>query len=121
MSDVNSPSHQDPFEGEAWDEFVTHVREDSIAKMVDSAIIMHLSPPRPDDVDLDIRYCVELGASLLLDKPIIVIVLPGREDAVPERLRRAADAVVRVDLDTETGREELQAALHDLGLGASDA
>lgn len=44
----------------------------------------------------DINYAVELGLSVLLDKPILVVRPPGME--IPERLRRVADLVVEIDL-----------------------
>ena len=59
--------------------------------------------------DVDLRFAVQLGIFIMLDKPLIVVVLPGR--TVPDRLARVADAVVHADLDLEAGRRELADAL----------
>jgi hypothetical protein len=45
----------------------------------------------------DAKQAVELGFMILLDKPIILAVIPGV--AVPVRLARAADEIVEVDMD----------------------
>lgn len=55
---------------------------------------------------------VEALCNLALDKPLVVVVPPGR--ALSERLRRAADAVVETDIDTEAGQAEFQEVIADL-------
>ena len=52
---------------------------------------------------------VELGASIMLDKPILVVASPGQE--LPERLERVADLIVYADMDTERGRMWLNDAI----------
>ena len=98
-----------PEEQEFWDEFVRHVREDAVKKIADSAWVISLMP---DPERVDIKYAVELGLSIMMDKPLVIVVHP--DAAVPEHLRRVADKILAVDIDTEEGRLELTKAVHDL-------
>ena len=92
-----------------WDDFVDGVRRDALAKISDSAFVMSLVPRG----DTDIKFEVELGLAIMLDKPILAVVLPGA--AVPERLRRVADEIVEADIDLEAGRRAIGAAMERMG------
>ncbi|MCC7423798.1 MAG: hypothetical protein IT428_26330 [Planctomycetaceae bacterium] len=61
---------------------------------------------------VDAKIAVELGAAILLDKPIIVAVVRGTE--VPEKLRRLADSIVEVDPDNPADCVELHRAVVEL-------
>jgi len=65
-----------------------------------------------DRGDPDIDYAVELGLTILLDKPLIVVSAPGAH--IPQRLRRAADRVIEIDLMQPGAREELGRAVNDV-------
>lgn len=70
-----------------------------------SAIFMALVPP-----EWDVKSAVELGAAILMDKPILAVGLPGRQ--VSGHLRRVADVVVEdCDLYSKEGKARLQEAL----------
>lgn len=99
----------EPDEREQWNTFVRHVREDTVKKMSESAFVMHLVP---DAADVDIKFAVELGLSIMLDKPCLAVVMPGTE--VPPRLRLVCDRIVELDMDTEEGRERLTAAIAEM-------
>lgn len=86
----------------AWEEFVTDFRRDALLKMNSSAFVAQLVP---DEDEFDVKFAVELGASIMLNKPILAIVMPGR--TVPSKLRLVADRVVEADLDTEEGRKKI--------------
>jgi hypothetical protein len=58
----------------------------------------------PGKDDVDVKFAVELGLAIMLDKPILAVVQPGTE--VPGRLRQVADAIIVTDLDTEAGKEQ---------------
>lgn len=88
-----------PSERAEWDRFVQHQREHTVQAMAESAYVASLYP---DGGNFDVKYAVELGMALMLDKPIILIVQPGA--VIPARLRKVADAVIEADLDTERGR-----------------
>ncbi len=88
-----------------WDTFVDHVRKNTVKMMTESAFVMSLAPGDAPDI----KFAVELGLAIMLDKPLFVVQMPGRD--VPARLRMVADAVVRADLDTEDGQRVLAARL----------
>lgn len=88
-----------------WDKFVANFREDALMKMTNSAFVAQLVPGKGS---FDVKFAVELGASIMLDKPILAILLPGTE--IPEKLRLIADEIVEADLDTEDGRQLVQEA-----------
>lgn len=90
---------------EVWDEFVDHFRKDALAKMTDSAFIASLVPRG----DFDVKFATELGAAIMLDKPILAIVAPGAR--VSESLRRVAKEIVEADLDLEEGRQQVHEAI----------
>lgn len=93
----------------AWREFVANVRRDTLEKMTDSACVISIMPS-PDDVD--IKFAVELGLGIMLDKPLLLLVQPGA--TIPDRLGRVADEIVEADVDTEHGQKLIKSAL--LGL-----
>lgn len=92
-----------PEEREQWNDFVKRAREDAAAKIDDSAFVISLVPGEPD-----IKFAVELGLSIMYDKPIMAVVLT--DAPVPERLRRVVDEIVELenDVDTEEGQKELE-------------
>lgn len=97
-----------PEEREQWDSMVGHFRRDAVEKITGSAAIISLVPAKED---LDVKFAMELGAAIMLDKPIIAVAMPGVD--VPPKLRLIAESVVEADIDTEEGRKDLAAALSD--------
>jgi nucleoside 2-deoxyribosyltransferase len=95
----------DPDERADWESFVEHVRRDAVQKMSDSAFVASLVP----DGEVDVKFAVELGLSIMLDKPILAIVTPGAK--IPERMRRVADEIVEADVDVEEGRRAVMEAM----------
>lgn len=77
-------------EAQRW---VRAVLDDMAPKMADSAYVMQLVPTGEHSVG-DVRFWVELGASIMMDKPILAIMVEGQE--VPEKLKLIADRIVRV-------------------------
>lgn len=91
---------------ESWDQFVTHERESTLKQMTDSTFVMSLVP-KPGDID--IKFAVELGMAIMLNKPIMALVLPGAE--VPEKLRLVADEIVVADLDIDSEKAKIGLAI----------
>lgn len=92
-----------------WERFVAHVRENTVEQMAESAFVMSLCPGS----EPDIKFAVETGLAILLDKPIIVIATAGC--VMPSGLRRVAHAVIEVDdIDTEAGKLELERKLQPI-------
>lgn len=87
-------------------EWISHVVNDMVPKLKDSVMSMSLVPGG----DGDVKFWVELGASIMLDKPIIAVVFGDRE--VPRKLEQIADEIVRCPegVDPEAS-QDLAAAL----------
>lgn len=91
-----------------WDDFVAYHREHTVKEMAKSAYVMSLVP---DAEHVDVKFAVELGLAIMLNKPLLAVVQPGT--AIPDRLRQVADAIIVVDLDTEAGKAEAAHAIKD--------
>ena len=84
------------------EEYLEHARKELVPKMPGSAFVMTLVPGG----EPDLKFCLELGLAIMLEKPLIVAVSPGSH--VPERLMQIAAAVVEVDMeDPSKGAQEL--------------
>lgn len=98
-----------PAERRDWNGIVRHTRNKLLPMMEKSAFMLNIAP----DGKPDAKYCIELGMSVMLDKPVLVIAPAGCP--VPARLRRVADEVVELpagaDMDTEAGQQLIIAAI----------
>ena len=91
-----------------WRAYVTHVRS-TLYPMIDgSRMSLSVVPKRPEDVD--VKFAVELGLCIMLDKPILLLV--PEETEMSERLRRVADEIVVGDPADEATHEALMAAIN---------
>ena len=72
----------------AWEE---DVRTNLIPKVQGSSLTAIIAPRNGPDI----KFSVELGLAIMLDKPLILICEP--EQVIPEKLRAIADAVVEVN------------------------
>lgn len=87
--------------------WVKHVVEDMLPKMEDSAVVCSIVPT---DREGDVKFWVELGASIMLNKPLVIVAFDDRP--IPERLRRVADEIVVCPQGVDpSASEELMAAL----------
>jgi hypothetical protein len=68
--------------------YLSRAHRELLPKLRESAISAVIAPGD----DPDPKIAIELGYTLLLDKPLVIVVPPGR--TVPEHLVRAADAIV---------------------------
>jgi hypothetical protein len=94
-----------PDERDAFDEFAEHFRRDALHKIDSSAFVMQLVPRG----EVDVKFALELGASIMLDKPMLAVVMPGAH--VPARLRRCVDVIIEADLDTTEGQRIVALAI----------
>lgn len=88
----------------AWADYSERFRRDALPKIMSSAVTLSVYAGSGDD--FDVKQATELGAMLLLDKPLILVCTPG--STVPSRLRRAADVVIE---DWEPHNVDAQEAL----------
>jgi hypothetical protein len=102
----------DPLESDPeFARFARAVKNDLVPKLNASEITVSLCPTDP--TALDVKYAVELGFSILLDKPIILCVAPGQ--VIPDHLVRVADRIVEYDrADPAGSQDRLQAAIEEI-------
>lgn len=81
----------DPWQVPSTKRWVRHVIDDMVPKMSGSAFVMSLVP---DNREGDVKFWVELGASIMYDKPIIAVVF--NDQPIPEKLKLVADEIVRL-------------------------
>ena len=98
---------RDPWSDPSTRAWVRHVIDDMVPKLESSAVSISLVP---EDGEGDVKFWVELGASIMLDKPILAVVLGGRR--IPARLERVADEIVVLPAGVDpAGSQELAAAV----------
>jgi hypothetical protein len=104
MNDIeNDPEFQ------AWKR---NVQTNLIPKLEGSSSVVSIMPQGEPDV----KYAVELGLSIMMDKPIILVVAPGTK--VPAKLALVADDIVEADWageNMEKTRDAIMAAIGRLG------
>lgn len=100
-----------PSERGDWDAFVDRTRRGTLEAMSSSAFVCSLVP---DADDVDIKFALELGLAIMLDKPILAVAMPGAR--LPDHLHRVADRIVYADVDIEAGREKVAAAIAEMGI-----
>ena len=93
MANVND-SLEALWEEPAGKQFIADVLTGMLPGMKESAVVAQVVP---DDPEGDVKFWVELGASIMLEKPIVAVVLAGRH--CPEKLRRIADEIVEISED----------------------
>lgn len=86
--------------GDLWQEpsvvaWANHVLETMLPALKDSEISCSIVPDVDGDHGVgDVKYWVEIGASLCLGKPLMLVVLGERE--IPPKLAAVADEIVRL-------------------------
>ena len=96
----------DPFDSDEWREWAKAAEDDLIPKLKDSGLTMSIVPKG----ESDIKFAVELGLSIMMNKPIIALVTPGAH--VPEKLLKVVDELLEVDLgNPEEAAPRIQAAI----------
>ena len=82
---------------------------DKLPQMIeDSAVVMSIVPE--DGMKTDVKFAVELGFSIMLDKPIICVARPGTK--VSDHLIRVADEIIECNMESEEDREKLAEAIN---------
>lgn len=82
----------DPWNDPGAQEWIAHVDRTLVPMLDDSCVSVSIAPPVGAH---DIKYAVELGLSILMDKPILLVV--GIDKKVPPKLRSIADDIAYVD------------------------
>lgn len=102
--------YEDNWQHPEMKRWIGHVIDEMVPKMERSSVIISLCPPKGEWGDGDIKFWVELGAAIMMDKPIIGVVLNDRP--VPRKLALVADEIVRLEDGVDgPGSEKLADAL----------
>lgn len=96
----------------SWKAYVTHVREELAPMVWNSGMSLSIVPKRPQDVD--VKFAVELGLSIMFSKPLIFCV-PSASTEIPPGLRRLSDEIIVGDPGDPAVREQLMAAIERVG------
>jgi hypothetical protein len=81
------------------DDFFRHAEEMLFPKIQQCSLSVAIFNGRPDP-----KLCMELGAAILFDKPIILVV-PDSQTKIPANLKRLASIIIVGDLsDPEISR-----------------
>ena len=83
---------------------------DKLPEMIDSSRAVISIVPE-NGMKTDVKFAVELGFSIMLNKPIVAVIRPGSH--VPDKLVRVADEIIECDMETEADREKLAASIAD--------
>jgi hypothetical protein len=110
------PVREDPFDREDFRIWADDMRKRLIPKMEGSQSVLMLAPDLK--ADFDISFALQIGACILLEKPLILVIHPGK--VVPPKLRTIADKIIEVNLDGVTMndaeiQEQIRQAMTDLG------
>jgi hypothetical protein len=106
-------SEQDWMKDPKWNAYVTHVRTELVPMIAGSGSTISLMPKDPADVD--VKFAIELGLSIMMEKPLILVI--DADGRIPPALESIAHAVVRGDINHESTRAALSQAIESLGLG----
>lgn len=107
---------KDPFERDDFKRWADDMRKRLIPKMRGSSSVLMLAPDMK--AEFDISFALQIGACILLEKPLILVVHPGRQ--IPPKLRAIADRVIEADLnglpmDDAKIQKQIKQAMQDLG------
>jgi hypothetical protein len=87
-----------PYDTYEFREWADRMRTRLIPKMADSGSILMIAPNVNEK--FDIEFALQIGASILLEKPLILLAHTGRQ--IPSKLRAIADKIIEVNLDETT-------------------
>ena len=99
-----------PYDSKEWREFEKRVKNELVPKIHAAACTCSVVSG-----EVDVKFAVELGLSIMLDKPLIAVVVRGAK--VPEKLARVVDRFVEMDPDNPASAQDgmAEAIKHVLG------
>jgi nucleoside 2-deoxyribosyltransferase len=90
---------KDLFNDKSVQEYLDRFRREVLPKLEESSAVLVIGP---EDKDADIKIALEVGFAVLLNKPLIVVKLDGRECS--PRLLTIADHVIEGDMGKDAER-----------------
>ena len=102
---MTDEKHADGVENDpVFQSWAGRIRRELIPKMEDASLTVQLVPRKGHDV----KFAVELGLSIMMEKPIIAVVSPGMH--IPRGLAAVADEIVEVDWDADMDKAHFSIA-----------
>lgn len=98
----------DPWNDPGAQNWLHHVRTHVLPMVEDSSVCISLCPSKGA---VDIKFAVELGMMVMLDKPILVVATDY--DDVPAKLKAVADRIFVGDISTAKGRMKFMEVLKE--------
>lgn len=97
----------DMWDEPGYEEWEARVRDRVVPMLADTAVTVGLLPSG----EIDIKFAVELGLSIMLEKPIIALVQPGMH--IPNGLANVAAEIVEVDIahDSDAAQRSITEAI----------
>jgi hypothetical protein len=95
-------SNRDPWADPEAQEWLEHCNRTLVPMLDNSACSVSIAPPAGSS---DIKYAVELGLSIMMEKPILVVAEYGQR--IPDKLRMLADDIAYVDWNDEASKRSL--------------
>lgn len=97
--------------------WIEHQMDEVIPQLSSSAMTIQLLPD--EEGKIDPAFCLQLGASIMLDKPIVAVAIEGRD--IPPKLQMIADEIVTLpDGVSPEGAEQMQTAIERIGKKLDD-
>ena len=93
-----------PFDDPNLQAYLEHAERELLPMMEQSRIAITLITGAVDP-----KICLEMGAAVLLDKPIIAVILKGA--AVPANLKRVASVIIEGDIMDAALQAKIQKAI----------
>jgi hypothetical protein len=112
----NKQRKSSPYDAPEFRQWADDMRKRLIPKMEESASVLMIAPNMSEK--FDIEFALQIGASILLEKPLILLVHSGR--TIPPKLRAIADRVIVSDLDPVSMnaadiQDQIKQAITDFG------
>jgi len=97
----------DMWDEPGYEEWESRVRDRVVPMLADTAVTVGLIPCG----EIDIKFALELGLSIMMDKPIIALVQPGMN--IPNGLASVAAEIVEVDIahDSDAAQRSITEAI----------
>ncbi len=96
-----------PFDHPEVKQYLDHAEKKMLPKLMESALCVSINATKPD-----IKQCLEMGAAVLFDKPIVLVVPEGTQ--VSSNMKRCAAIIIHGDITKSKVKQELTQALQSI-------
>lgn len=118
LSETVPPSER---QDESWQAYVSHVQSTLVPMISEASMSLLITPQVASETD--VKFAIELGLSIMMNKPILAFVHPDMD--IPPKLEQFADKVIRVDIAdpgaAQRIKDEIDVFAGELGLIGEEA